>query len=153
MRKRTRRKIWATNIDPVAHAIAGAAITTNDILNKLSLTEYNALDAMTKGLGTVEHWKSIADCMNIAQCMGESGIGPEVLPHCEQVQKSLLKAAEHYEKTRRMTLDAAGIKAIREMLEYADLQRKSISRAEYERYINKTWEKIKSEVTHVYEIS
>lgn len=153
MRKKCRRKIWNTNIDPVAHAIVGAAITTDDILNKIKIKEYDAIDAMTKGNGTVDHWKIIADCMNIAQYMGETGLGPEVLPHCEQVQKSLLKAAEYYSKTRRMVLDAEGIKAIREMLEYADLQRKSISRAQYERYIEKTWARIQSGAAHVYEIS
>ena len=52
-----------------------------------------------------------------------------------------------------MVLDGEGIKSIRELIEYADLQQKSISRAEFERYIEKTRNQIKSGHMDVYEIS
>ena len=153
MRKKCRRKIWATNINPVAHAIAGAAITTSDVLSKIRMAEYSSLDTIIHGEGTTAHWWVLANLVNVAQCMAEEGIGPEVLPYCEKVQKSLIKAAEYYTKTRRMVLDGEGIKSIRELIEYADLQQKSISRAEFERYIEKTRNQIKSGHMDVYEIS
>lgn len=153
MRKKCRRKIWSTEINPVAHAIAGAAIITKDAVDKLRMAEYSALDSIIKGEGTTYDWQVIANVANVAQCMGESGIGPEVLPICKQVEQSLIKAAEYYAKNRRIVLDAEGIKSIRELIEYADLQQKSISRAEFERYIEKTRNKIQSGHPDVYEIS
>ncbi len=152
-RKKCRRKIWSTNIDVVAHAIAGAAITTQEILDKLRMAEYSSLDTIIHGQGTTAHWQVLANLLNVAQCMAEEGIGPEVLPYCEKVQKALIKAAEYYSKTRRLVLDAEGIRSIRELIEYADLQQKSVSRAEFERYIEKTRNKIKSGHMDVYEIS
>jgi hypothetical protein len=51
-----------------------------------------------------------------------------------------------------MGLDGQGIKAIRELIEYADLQQGSISRSEFERYIQKTKDYIKSNGNLVVEI-
>jgi nucleoside-diphosphate-sugar epimerase len=65
MRKRCKRKVWATNINPVAHAIAGAAISDGRSLDKLRLCELSAIDAMTKGMGTTEDWRWLADVVNI----------------------------------------------------------------------------------------
>lgn len=137
MRKRTKRKMWHL-IDPVAHAIAGAAITTRDALDKLRLVEYAALDAMIRGCGTVQDWKTLTDVLNLAETMGRGGVGPEVLPICEVAQESLRKAALRYQTTMRMGLDGQGIKALRDLIEYADLQQTSISRNELERWIVKT---------------
>jgi len=43
-----------------------------------------------------------------------------------------------------MVLRADGIKAFRELYEYHDLQRTSISRAEYERWIQKAANRVRS---------
>jgi hypothetical protein len=151
MRKRVRRKHYAL-VNPIAHAIAGAAITDEDSLNKLRITELAALDAMTKGLATVEEWRILVDMMNVSEVMGLNGIGPEVLPHVEIAQDALHRAAKRYEETKKMGLSGAGIKALREVYEYHDLQRTSISRSEYEKMIDKTRNRIRSgaaEVVHV----
>lgn len=151
MRKRVRRKHYAL-VNPIAHAIAGAAITDKDSLNKLRLTELAALDAMTKGLATVEEWRILVDMMNVSEVMGLNGIGPEVLPHVEIAQDALHRAAKRYEETKKMGLSGAGINALREIYEYHDLQRTSISRSEYEKMIDKTRNRIRSgaaEVVHV----
>lgn len=151
MRKRVKRKHYAL-IDPIAHAIAGASITDKKSLDKLRLSELAALDAMTRGFGTVQEWRTLVDMMNVAEVMGMSGIGPEVLPHIEVAQDELHKAAKRYEETKRMGLSGVGIKALREIHEYHDLQRLSISRSEYERMIDKTKNRIMSgaaEVVHV----
>ncbi len=65
MRKRTKRKIWNL-IDPIQHAIVGASITHRERLDKLRLLEYAALDAITKGLGTIQDWRTLVDVMNLA---------------------------------------------------------------------------------------
>lgn len=131
-------------VDPIAHAIAGAAITDRKSLDQLRMRELSALEAMIKGDGSINDWKTLVDLLNIAETMGRSGIGPEVLEVCERVQASMVKTAVHYEKTGRMVLDGPGIQAIRELIEYADLQQSSIPRAEFERMIRKTRDYIAS---------
>jgi hypothetical protein len=152
MRKKCRRKVWATNIDTVGHAIAGAAISDGAALDKLRLCELSAIDAMTKGMGTTEDWRWLADVLNIAETMGKSGIGPEVLPYCEDAQKALLEAAERYQKTGKMGLSGQGIRAIKDVWEFHDIQRTSIARSEYEKMIRKTANYIKSHGKDVVEI-
>ena len=151
MRKKTRRKVWNL-IDPITHAIVGAAITQREKLDKLRLLEYSALDAITKGSGTVQDWRTLVDVLNLSETMARGGIGVEVLPVCEKAQESLHKAAMRYQETMRMGLDGEGIKAIRDLIEYADLQQSSISRSEFERYIQKTKDYIRSHGDKVVEI-
>jgi hypothetical protein len=151
MRKRTKRKIWNL-IDPIQHGIIGAAITQRDKLDKLRMLEYSALEAITKGQGTVADWRTLVDILNISEMMGKNGVGPEVLPICEKAQNSLHKAAMRYQETMQMGLDGEGIKACRDLIEYADLQQGSISRSEFERYIQKTKDYIRSHGKQVVEI-
>jgi len=151
MRKRTKRKVWNL-IDPITHSIVGAAITQRDKLDKLRLLEYSALDALTKGVGTVQDWRTLVDVLNLSEMMGKSGVGPEVLPICQKAQDSLHKAALRYEETNKMGLDGQGIQAIRDLIEFADLQQASISRSEFERYIQKTKDYIRSHGDRVVEI-
>ena len=151
MRKRTKRKVWNL-IDPLTHAIVGAAITQRDKLDKLRTLEYAALDAITRGKGTITDWRTLVDVLNLSEMMGKSGIGPEVLPICEKAQESLHKAAMRFQETKKMGLDGQGIQAIRDLIEYADLQQSSISRSEFERYIKKTKDYIRSHGDKVIEI-
>jgi hypothetical protein len=150
-RKKTKRKHWNL-VDNVTHAIVGAAITQRDKLDKLRMLEYSALEAITKGQGTVGDWRTLVDVLNLSEMMGKNGVGPEVLPICEKAQESLHKAAMRYQETMRMGLDGEGIKACRDLIEYADLQQGSISRSEFERYIQKTKDHIRSNGNLVVEI-
>jgi len=144
VRKQCRRKIWSTDIDVIAHAIAGASITDEASLNKLRLGELSALEAMRMGKGTLEDWRMLVDLMNITETFGKNGIGPEALPDCELAQESLHKAAKRYEATKRMGLDGQGIKALQNVREWHDLQRTSVARSVYERMIEKTRNNIRS---------
>ena len=152
MRKKTKRKHWNL-IDPTVHAIVGASITQRDKLDKLRMLEYSALEAITKGQGTVGDWRTLVDVLNLSEMMGKHGVGPEVLPICEKAQESLHKAAMRYQETLQMGLDGEGIKACRDLIEYADLQQGSISRSEFERYIQKTKNYIRSHGDKVVEIT
>lgn len=148
MRKQTKRKFWKL-IDPIRHAILGAGITQDHLLDKLRLTELASLDAMTRGLGTLQDWQELTDMMNISEVMALDGVGPEVLPHCQQAQNALEQAALRYQSTMRMGLSGTGINALRDVFEYHDLQRRSISRSEYEKYIIKTRQRIMSRAKEV----
>lgn len=152
MRKRTKRKVIYALVDPIAHGIIGASITPRQTLDKLRFTEYAALDAITKGLGTIQDWRTLVDVLNLAEMMAKNGVGPEVLPVCQKAQESLHKAAIRYQETMRMGLDGVGIQAIRDLIEYADLQQGSVTRAEFERFVKKTKDYIKSNGNLVVEI-
>ena len=153
MRKRTKRKQWAL-IDPIAHSIVGASITHRDKLDKLRLMEYSALEAMTKGQGTIHDWRTLVDVLNLSETMARNNIGKdEVLPVCQKAQEALHEAAERYQKTLSMGLSGQGIQAVRELIEYADLQQSSISRADFEKYIQKTKDYIRSNGNLVVEIT
>jgi hypothetical protein len=152
MRKKTKRKHWNL-IDPIQHGIIGAAITPRQTLDKLRFLEYSALDAITKGMGTVQDWRSLVDVLNLSEIMGKSGVGPEVLPICAKAQEGLHKAAMRFQETGKMGLDGPSISAIRDLIEYADLQQSSISRSEFEKYVLKTKNYIKSNGNLVVEIT
>ena len=152
MRKRTKRKHWAL-IDCVTHAIVGASITHRERLDKLRLLEYSALEAMTKGQGTVTDWRVLVDVLNLSETMARHNIGKdEVMPVCQKAQDALHQAAERYQKTMKMGLSGEGIQAVRDLIEYADLQQSSISRADFEKYIQKTKDYIRSNGNLVVEI-
>ena len=121
-------------------------------MDKLRFLEYSALEAITKGNGTVQDWRTLVDVLNLSEVMAKAGIGPEVLPICEKAQESLHKAAMRYQETMKMGLDGLGISAIRELIEYADLQQGSISRSEFEKYVQKTRNYIRSNSNLVVEI-
>jgi len=144
MRKRCVRKHWA-KVDPIALAIAGATITTEADLDKLRLLELAAIEAFAKGVAKPSDFRDLCDLLNIAETMGQMGIGPEVLPVCEAVQDALLKAKDQYEACGRMTLTAAGLKALRDLYEFHDLQRTAVDRSTYERGIAKTRNRIRGD--------
>lgn len=143
MRKQCRRKIYKL-VNVVGHAIAGAAITTDDCLKQLKDKELAAIKAMRTGNATVYTWQELVDMNNICQVMARSGIGPEALPDAMMAEIELKHAAKRFEATGKMLLTGTGLKAINEVLEWHHLQRSSISRSEYERMIEKTRNKIRS---------
>lgn len=153
MRKRTKRKIWAL-IDPITHAIVGASITHRERLDKLRMMEYSALESITKGNGTIHDWRTLVDVLNLCETMARHNIGKdEVLPVCQKAQDALHQASERYQRTMSIGLTGEGIQAVRDLLEYADLQQSSISRADFEKYIQKTRDYIRSNGNLVVEIT
>ena len=143
MKKFCKRKHWA-RMDPIALAIAGATIASAEDLDKLRLRELSAIESFAKGVATPNDFRDLCDMLNLAQTMGEQGIGPEVLVVCAAVESELLRAKDQYEAQGRMTLTAAGLKALRDLFEFHDLQRTSVDRSAYERAIQKTRNKIRS---------
>ena len=152
MRKVCKRKVWSTAINPIAHAMAGAAVTDESSLNKLRLGELSALEAMRTGKGTLEDWRLLVDMLNITQTFIRHGIGPEAREDCQKAQESLYNAAKRYEKTKQMGLDGQGIGALQNVHEWHDLQRTSVARSVYEDMIEKTRNYIKSKGKEVVEI-
>jgi hypothetical protein len=152
MKKRCRRKIYAL-VNPIAMAIEGACITTDDKQKTLEDRETQALDEIITGKGTLRSWQDLVDMNNLCQEMGRNGIGPECLVDCMMAEMELIAAAKRYQKIGKLGLTATGIKSIQQVQEWHSLQRKSISRGEYEFMIKKTLNKLKSKSKDVTEIS
>jgi len=145
MRKRTRRKIYACeDTNPVLVALMGASMVVKDSLDKLRFGELSAIDSISKGHGTLWEYRLLADMLNLCERMAENGIGPEALPACEAFNEELASMSERYEKTKKMGFTGQGLRLAREVYEYHDIQRQSITRAEYERMIKKTHDYIRS---------
>jgi len=151
MKKQCKRKVYQL-VNPISFAMVGASITPRNLLDKLRLTEWSALDAMTKGKGTIQDWRTLVDVLNLAEMFGRQGIGPEVLPVCEQAQEGLHKAAMRYQETKKMGLDGPTIEHLRHLIEYADLQQASVPRSEFERLVMKTKNYIRGNGNRVVEI-
>lgn len=147
-RKVTRRKHYAL-VNPILMAVRGACITPNEALNSLKLRELASLDAMSKGKGDIQSWRDLADLVNLTETMAKNGIGPEALPDCTKLQDDLILAARRYEATKAMGLTAQGITAAREVIDWHDLQRRSVARADYEKAIRKTRDRIRSGAVEV----
>lgn len=137
MRKRTRRKVYAL-VNPITHAIEGACNTSDADLNKLRAMELAAIDAIARGHGSLHDLASLRDMLNIAETMANGGIGPEAIPPIEAAQTELVAMIERRQRTGRIGATGPGLEAFREAFRFHDLQRTSVHRSEYERYIKKT---------------
>lgn len=145
MRKRTRRKIYASeDTNPLLVALMGASMVDKESLDKLRFGELSAIESISKGQGTLWEYRLLADMLNICERMAENGIGPEALQACEAFNEELASMAERYEKTKKMGFTGQGLSLAREVYEYHDIQRQSITRAQYERMIKKTKDYIRS---------
>lgn len=82
--------------------------------------------------------------VNLCETLGKEGIGPEALPYCKTAEVELIAAARRFQSTQRMGLSGPGITAMREVIEYHDAQRSSISRSEYEKMIRLTKARVQS---------
>ena len=143
MRKRCKRKVLAL-VNPLEYAIEGARISDRTALDRLLVRELASLDAFTRGKASLQEWSDLASMNNVAQTLATMGVGKEVMPVCHQAEEELIEAAKRFERTGRMGLTGEGIKVLRDLIEYHDLQRASISRSQYEEGIRLTGARIKS---------
>lgn len=143
MRKRCIRKVWAL-VNPIQHAMDGAAITPRKQLDQLLARELASLDAFAKGKARMAEWSDMANVNNITQTLAGMHIGREALPDCHKAEAALIEAAERFQRTGRMGLSGPGIQALRDVIEWHDLQRSNIPRSKYEEAIRLTAARIKS---------
>jgi hypothetical protein len=140
-RKKCKRRVWAL-VDPIRHAMEGCAITSQDRLDKLRLMELSAIDAFAKGRATVSDWRVCCDMLNVSETMALSGIGPEALEANQAAQNAMREVADK----GRLLFTGPQLTAMREAYSYADLQRASISRSEFEQQIKKTQARVRHAV-------
>lgn len=136
MRKRCIRKIFKL-VNPIALAMEGAAICTEATLNRVRLKELAAIEAFRSGQATKHDWHAITAMVNLTESMALDGIGPEALGACTEAQRHLRDAVERFRTTGRMGTTGPGLQSFRDVYEYHDLQRQSVSRSTYEQAIRK----------------
>lgn len=149
MKKQTRRKVYSTAINPVMHAMMGAALIPEKELDQLRLRELAAIEAFRNGTAGMRDWQDVCAMMNLCEEMARDGIGPEALEACERAQASLIEATRRFERTGKMGTTGPGLQAFRDVYEFHDLQRQSVPRSVYERCITRAMAKVKSKAPGV----
>lgn len=152
MRKQCRRKVWA-KVDPIKHAIEGARVTDEAVLNRLRFRELAAIEAFRTGKASLQEWADLTGVLNCCETMARGGVGPEALEACARAEKALIEAGIRYETTKRMVVTGPGLQALRDLYEYHDLQRQSMSRADFWRWVEKTHKRIKSKAPEVQDMA
>lgn len=142
-RKRTVRRHWAL-VNPVVHAIEGIAITSDEKLAKLRLVELSALESFRTGKAVPDDWRALADVSNLAETMATMGIGPEVYEASMKAQEALGAVFERFQAGKALLFTGPELQAVRDVVEYHDLQRTSVGLAQYEAAIKKTRDRIRS---------
>ena len=143
MRKRTKRKHWAL-VNCITHAITGAAVTTRQELDVLLARELASLDIFTRGKATMSEWSDMVNVNNLTMTLAGMGVGREAMPDAHAAEEGLIDAARRFQETGRMGLTGPAIQALRDVIEWHDLQRSSIPRSQYEEAIRLTGARIKS---------
>lgn len=151
MKKKCNRKKWAL-VNCVSYVIEGIKPTSGEKLDKLRMLELSAIEAFRTGRANIYDWQHITDMINVAEMMATSGVGAEVLPYCEDAQKHMLDAARRYQATKKLGLTGPGIQSLREVHEYHDLQRTSVPLVDYEHFIRKTADRIRSKAPEVIDV-
>jgi hypothetical protein len=143
MRKKCRRKVWV-KLNPIQHAIEGAGITPREMLNRLLMRELASLDAFTAGRARMDEWSDMVSVVSLAQELAGMEVGREALQDCHDAEQALNEAYRRYQETERMGLSGPGITALRNVIEWHDLQRASIPRSQYEEALRSAEARIKS---------
>lgn len=151
MRKKCKRKVWI-KADPIALAIEKAHVATDERLAPLRTRELSAIEAFRTGLAKLQDWSDMVNMMNVTEHMAFRGIGAEAKQTCHEAHGHLVEAAKRYRKTMKMGMTGAGLQCLRDLYEYADLQRKSVTLAEYERHIQATLNRIKGNAPEVVDV-
>ena len=144
MRKQTRRKIWDTSLNPVTHAMVGAAITDDESLEILRKKERGSMEAFRNGTANKHDWNNINAVVQLAESMANAGIGPEVVVHVKIAEMHLIDAHERYKRIGKLGSTGPGLQSFQDIIEYHELQRTSVARSVYEKHIKRVTDMIRS---------
>jgi hypothetical protein len=117
--------------------MVGAAITDDETLDVLRKREADSLEAFRTGAATKQDWNNINASVRLAELMAHSGIGPDVVVHAKIAEMHLLEARDRFRRIGKIGTTGLGLQAFKDLLEYHELQRTSVSRSVYEEHIQK----------------
>lgn len=149
MRKRSKHQARVI-LNPVQVAVERATPISGPSLDSLRLRELAAIDAFARGLAGGEEWFDVNSMVSICETMALGGAGPEALDACRRAEDALLECRLRYNKTGKIgSTTGPGLQAFREVYEFHDLQRTSVSQREYLRFIADTTARAKSRGANV----
>lgn len=152
MRKKCKRKHYDL-VNPISHAISGACITGDEVIGQLRQREKAMIKAIvTNSSDGLYGYKGLCEMLGVSETMARNGIGAEVLPACEDAQKALISLKTRFEKWHKWDILQNELFALNELYEWHDLQRCSISRGEYEKFLKNANNRMKSRAPEVVEI-
>ena len=143
MKKKTKRKVYLL-INPIEHAIRGAAISTDDDLRVHRDRENASLQAFRDGTATKVDWHNLNTVVRLAESLAAAGLGVEVMVPAKIAEMHLLQAQERYDRIGKMGTTGLGLQSLQDILEYHDLQRKSIANSVYKNHIDSVINKVRS---------
>jgi len=138
MRKSCKRKHWNTSpgFSAVAHAINGACVIDDQILQDIRIRELSAIQSMQDHTATDQDLYDILALHSMAVVMAENGIGKfEVMPVCTQAKTAIANLIKRVEKWGKFDARESEIIILRELWDWHDAQRKSIQRSDYDKYL------------------
>jgi hypothetical protein len=147
-RKKCKRKHYAL-MDVVALAIEGACITPDAPLSELQRGEQAYLDALVEGVDDLNGYYGLCAMLGVAETMARNGVGPEVMQACKVAEFSLIKLKNRYDRWGKWDITEGEKHSIRELMEWHHLQRTSVSRGEYEKFIAKATNRMRSKAPEV----
>lgn len=136
MRKQTRRKIYQ-KVNPIKHAIEGAAVVQEEHLDFLRKHELAAIEAFRTGVAKAQEWHELHVIALLAIELGKRGVGPEAVECADRAIVHLDETYDRYMKTHRLLMTGPALQCMRDIYEYHDLQRQCIARSEYDKIIRK----------------
>ena len=131
MRKRTKRKVWAL-VNPIQHAIEGAAITPKDKADTLDRGELVAIESLRIGRAEEVDVHLLSVMTAVSALMAYEGKGVEVLPAARLAWRSLQAIEERQKRTGKWGCTGPEFQSLKDVYQYHDLQRQSVSRSVYE---------------------
>lgn len=143
MRKHCKRRIYA-KLNTIAYCLEGARPTAADQQEKLVMRELGSIENIVKGSASEIDWHDLNACLTICEELARANIGPEALPACEQARATLKDMAARWRDTGKMGVSGQGLQALRDLAEYHQLQRSSITRFVYETHLKKAINRTKS---------
>lgn len=126
------------------HAMVGASVVDDESVKVLRDKEAASLEAFRTGTATRQSWNDINAAVRIAESMAEAGIGPEVMVHAKIAEMHLLDARDRFNRIGKMGTTGPGLQSFKDIIEYHELQRTSVSRSVYEKHIQKVTNMIRS---------
>lgn len=150
-RKRCKRRVIVP-VNPIKHAIQGARVTDAAELDQLRIRELDAIDDFAHGRATQHSLDTMCALVNLCEYMARNKIGPEALEACARAEAAIREIAERQQSTGKIGTTGAGLQAFRDVYAFHDLQRTSVGRSEYERAIERTFERVKNKAPGVVEV-
>lgn len=144
MRKRTKRKVWGL-VNPIQHAIEGAAKTSGGDVDRLMIGELSAIESFRTGAAVAEDFYLLKVMTEISAYMAYKEKQAEALMSARLAWRALNAIEERCNNTGRIGCSGPELQALRDIVEWHDAQRSILSRAGYAQSIGKAKEMIVNE--------